>query len=295
MVTCRSRVVVDFDCGCGLLACLLAVITHPVSSSSSSPNPAPSPGPCVRAVCCHEDISNGCFEALHKNTSHWGQGLGPGLGLEQRLESSVTITAAASTATAATTATSSSSTTAAAAVSVNGSAGSITLHEYHHQGTGLAPGSAPGPGLGPSLALDRCPAELVVGADTIVLRMETFMRSTAGSDDSHGHNTSHPSGGAGAADHAHNHNHSHGHLKGKSHGHSDHSSTHPPSSASSVSFSPSSSLKNLQHFCSSLFVNGGDGAASTGSTITTVLLAIQVGDSPARSFIYYHSDPIILH
>ena len=269
---------VDFDCGNGLLACMLATLTHQ-TTSGPSPGPGASAGssPCVRAVCCHEDISNGCFEILHNNTTSHA---GPGLAATTPTESSITIAASvasndASKSTVVTAASSSSTTT-------NISISRITLHEYHHQVSNL---KASGPGLGSEVALDRCPLELVNEADTMVLRMETFMRTKARDDGSHSHssNNNNNSTHQHAADKATaaGSDHHHPHSKAKSPEHNDH---HSHSISSSSSLSPSSSLKNLQHFCSSLFSTGDDLASTstTITTITTVLLAVQA--STARVF-----------
>ena len=111
-------------------------------------------------------------------------------------------------------------------------------------------------------------------------------------NDSHSHTTDKSTAGGGS-DHPHHPHHSH--MKGKSHGHVD---TTPPSSSSS-----SSSLKNLQHFCASLFPgdgssgSGGSGSTgtsdggvstSTNNTITTVLLTLQA--STARVFMNTEHD-----
>ena len=297
----------DFDCGAGLLACMLATLIHqsnpsPASSPSSSgasPSPNASSGvsPCVRAVCCHEDISNGCFEILQKNTtSHMGLGLAA---TTPTAESSLTIAASVVT----NNATSSAVVTAATSSSTTPTPTSgITLHEYHHQVTN--PSNASAPGLAHAIALDRCPLELLVGVDTMVLRMETFMRANASNEggqshnnnDTHSHTTDKLTAGGGS-DHPHHPHHSH--MKGKCHGHND-------NTPSSSSYSPSSSLKNLQHFCASLFPgdggstgSGGDGGSSTSdggvststnNTITTVLLTLQA--STARVFMNTEHDAI---
>ena len=58
-----ATTVVDFDCGAGLLTCVLADILRQAPAGAH-----------LRAVCCNEDISSGTFELLGKNVSRANAG-----------------------------------------------------------------------------------------------------------------------------------------------------------------------------------------------------------------------------
>jgi hypothetical protein len=58
-----ATAVVDFDCGAGLLTCVLADILRQAPAGAH-----------LRAVCCNEDISSGTFELLGKNVSRANAG-----------------------------------------------------------------------------------------------------------------------------------------------------------------------------------------------------------------------------
>ena len=110
-----ATTVVDFDCGAGLLACVLADISRQPQAQAGTDSAAAH----IRAVCCNEDISSSAFELLGKNVARANAGATPAL---------------------------------------------ISVHEYAADAT----------------SHDTCPAELVAGADAVVLRFETFVRGRQG-------------------------------------------------------------------------------------------------------------------